>query len=77
MVDKRLGAVQSKRRCAVIVGRPKRRGAKWGAQGGRTVCYRCPGIAQDRGTVESQGSVSMVVMTTVRIRRGDADSVTV
>lgn len=60
----------------MAVGRPEGRWAKGGAQRRRAVSDGRPGIAQHRWAVEGQRSVAVVVLVaTVRVRRGDADGV--
>lgn len=74
-VDQRLGAVQGERgHGRVAVGGPQGRGAERRALGdGR------PAVAQHRGAVKRQMSVAVhvVLVVTVRVRRGDAYSVAV
>lgn len=75
IVDERLGAVQGQRgHGRVAVGGPEGRGAER-----RALSDGRPAVAQHRGAVKRQRSVAVhvVLVVTVRVRRGDAYSVAV
>lgn len=61
-----------------VVGRPESRGAEGGAQRRLALGDGRPAVAQHRWAVECERRVSVVVlMATVRVRRGNADRVVV
>lgn len=80
IVDERLGAVQGQRgHGRVAVGGPERGGAERGAQRRGALSDGGPAVAQHRGAVKRQRSVAVdvVLVVTVRVRRGDAYGVAV